>query len=327
MNQVLTQDEINALLQGLSSGEIEGESAQDGEGGGIRKYDLTSQERIIRGRMATLEMIHERFVNYFRVAFASFLGKTCFASVASIEVIKFGAFIKKLPLPSSIHIYSMNPLPGSALLVFSSPFVFSLIDTLFGGKGTQKVKNEGKEYTEIELRLIQKVVHTVLDRLERAWEPVQPLNFTFQRSEHNPLAVGILAPSDIVIVVNVEIELEQETVTLTICTPYSTIEPIKQKLTTTVERPRPVESDENARRLISAGVRKADVNISVELATGSVMLRTIQNLKTGDVLQLETAATEPATILVEGIPKYLGYVGTSRGCRAVRVTEPVPEKS
>jgi flagellar motor switch protein FliM len=322
MNQVLTQDEINALLRGLSDSDIETDTFEDHQEEGVRKYDLASQERIIRGRMPTMELIHDRFARSFRTGLSKFLGRTCFINVGGIEIVKFGLFMKKLPLPSSLHIYRMPPLQGYALLVVSTPLVFGMVDSLFGGKGSGKVKIEGREYTAIETRLIGKVVMMALETLKEAWAPIHPVDFVYVRSEFNPLAIAIVPPTDVVIIVTVEVELEQESTTLTLCTPYSTIEPIRQKLTTGFQSNR-LEIDTHVIRRMEANIKKTDVNLSVELAKGDISTRTILDLDVGDILQLETSPTEEAMIRVEGRPKYRGFVGTYRGSRAIKVTRAI----
>ena len=322
MNQILTQDEINALLRGLSDGDVETDTFDDAQQGALRKYDLASQERIIRGRMPTMELIHDRFTRSFRTALSKFLGRTCFINVGGIEIVKFGLFMKKLPLPSSLHIYRMPPLQGYALLVVSTPLVFGIIDSLFGGKGSGKVKIEGREYTAIETRLIGKVVMMALEILKEAWAPIHPVDFVYVRSEFNPLAIAIVPPTDVVIIVTIEVELEQESTTLTLCTPYSTIEPIRQKLSTGFQSTR-LEIDTNVIRRMEANIKKTSVEMSVELARGTATTRQILDLNVGDILQLDTSPTDEAFVMVEGVPKYKGFVGSFRGSRALRVTQPV----
>ncbi|MCB0324006.1 MAG: flagellar motor switch protein FliM [Bdellovibrionales bacterium] len=322
MNQVLTQDEINALLRGLSDSDIETDTFEDAQEEGIRKYDLASQERIIRGRMPTMELIHDRFARSFRTGLSKFLGRTCFINVGGIEIVKFGLFMKKLPLPSSLHIYRMPPLQGYALLVVSTPLVFGMVDSLFGGKGSGKVKIEGREYTAIETRLIGKVVMMALEILKEAWAPIHPVDFVYVRSEFNPLAIAIVPPTDVVIIVTVEVELEQESTTLTLCTPYSTIEPIRQKLTTGFQSNR-LEIDTHVIRRMEANIKKTQVDISVELAKGKITTREALELKVGDIVSLDTNPTEEASIRIEKVPKYCGYVGSFRGSRALRVTSAV----
>ncbi len=326
MNQVLTQDEINSLLRGLSDGEIEKDSVEaGGEGAGAKKFDLASQERIIRGRMPTMELIHDRFARQFRTALGGFLGKTCFVNVGGIEMVKFGLFMKKLPLPSSLHIYRMPPMLGYALMVVSAPLVFGIVDSLFGGGGQSRVKIEGREYTAIETRLIGKVVLMALDTLKEAWAPIHPVEFVYVRSEFNPLAVAIVPPTDVVIIVTIEVELEQESTTITLCTPYSTIEPLRSKLATGFQSTR-LEMDKGQQRRMETSVKQTEAEISVELARGSIVTRDLLALQKGDLITLDTNPSEEAIIQVEGAPKFYGYVGSYRGNRAVRLTRDIPDR-
>lgn len=326
MNQVLTQDEINSLLRGLSEGEIEKEgldSAQ-AEGAKAKKYDLASQERIIRGRMPTMELIHDRFARQFRTSLAKFLGKTCFVNVGGIEMVKFGLFMKKLPLPSSLHIYRMPPLLGYALMVVSTPLVYGIVDCLFGGQGGGRVKVEGREYTAIETRLIGKVVLMALDTLKEAWGPIHPVDFVYVRSEFNPLAVAIVPPTDVVIIVTIEVELEQESTTITLCTPYSTIEPLRQKLATGFQSTR-LEMDKSLMRRVESTVKQTEAELSIELARGSIKTSELLALAPGDIMTLDTNPSEEAILKIEGTPKFYSYVGSFRGNRAARVTRVIPE--
>ena len=326
MNQVLTQDEINSLLRGLSEGEIE-QNGQEQANPAVqaKKFDLANQERIIRGRMPTMELIHDRFARQFRTALAKFLGRTCFANVGGIEMIKFGLFMKKLPLPSSLHIFRMPPLHGYALMVVSSPLVFGIVDSLFGGSGQGRVKIEGREYTPIETRLIGKVTMMSLDILRDAWAPIHPVDFVYVRSEFNPLAIAIVPPTDVVIIVTIEVELEQESTTLTICMPYSTIEPLRQKLAAGFQSTR-LEVDTGVVRRMEVSVRQTMASLSVQLATGRIKAKDFLALKVGDIMTLDTNPSEEAMVLIEGTPKFYSYVGSYRGNRAARITRPIPER-
>jgi flagellar motor switch protein FliM len=327
MNQVLTQDEINSLLRGLSDSDVESDAIaqNDDSGKKAKKFDLANQERIIRGRMPTMELIHDRFARQFRSNLSKFLGRTTFANVGGIEMIKFGLFMKKLPLPSSLHIFRMPPLSGYALMVVSSPLVFGVIDSLFGGSGQNKVKIEGREYTPIEIRLVGKIVMMALDVLKDAWAPIHPVDFVYVRSEFNPLAVAIVPPTDVVITVTIEVELEQETTSLTICTPYSTVEPLRGKLATGFQSTR-LEVDSGVARRMDTNVRQTLANLTVRLASGSIKTKDFLELKKGDLLSLDTNPADEAMVMIEGEPKYYGYVGSYRGNRAARVTRPIPHR-
>lgn len=323
MNQVLSQEEINTLLKGLSEGDIEEGAVEALAQQNVKRFDLASQERIIRGRMPTLELIHERFARQFRTGLSRFLGRTCFTNVGGFEMVKFGSFMKKLPLPSSLHVVKMSPLTGQSLVVVSAPLVFGVIDGLFGGRGQGRVKVEGREYTPIESRLIGKVVMIALDVLKEAWAPVYQINFEYLRAEVNPFAITIAPPSDVVIVVNIEIELEQECTTLTVCMPYSTLEPLRAKLSTSIQSTR-LEVDGMLLKRMEGNVLQTPCALSVQLARGAIKTRDFLALSKGDIITLDTNPTEEARILVEGMPKFYGTVGNLRGNRAIRLSREIP---
>jgi flagellar motor switch protein FliM len=325
MSQVLSQDEINSLLRGLSEGDIEEDSVAQQAQAAAKKFDLASQERIIRGRMPTLELVYDRFSRQFRTALAKFLGRTCFMNVGGIEMVKFGSFMKKLSLPSSLHIIKMPPLHGQALIVVSAPLVFGIIDGLFGGRGQGRVKVEGREYTPIETRLISRVVSLALDNLKEAWAPVHPIDFEYVRSEVNPFAVTIAPPSDIVVAVSLEIELEQECTQLTICMPYTALEPLKSRLSTGFQSTR-LEADAESVKRIRENILQSFCSVSVQLARGSMKAREWLSLGVGDVITLDTNPAEEAHVMVEGVPKFYGFVGSCRGNRAVRMTREIPRQ-
>jgi flagellar motor switch protein FliM len=325
MNQVLTQEEINSLLRGLSDSDVEEDNVEmQDDAPEAKRFDLANQERIIRGRMPTMELIHDRFARQFRTQLAKFLGRTCFANVGGIEMVKFGLFMKKLPLPSSLHIFRMPPLSGYALMVVSAPMVFGIVDSLFGGSGQGRVKIEGREYTPIETRLIGKVVMIALEVLRDAWAPIHPVDFVYVRSEFNPLAIAIVPPTDVVIIVTIEVELEQESTTLTLCTPYSTIEPLRGKLATGFQSTR-LEADTGVVKRMELNLKRTLANISVQLSSGRISPKEFLQLQQGDVVTLDTNPSDEALVMVEGAPKYYGYVGSYRGNRAVRITRAIPE--
>jgi flagellar motor switch protein FliM len=324
MNQVLSQDEINSLLRGLSEGEVEAEGVESNENKNLKRFDLANQERIIRGRMPTMELIHDRFARQFRTSLSKLLGRTTFANVGGIEMIKFGLFMKRLPLPSSLHIFRMPPLSGYALMVASSPLVFGIIDSMFGGTGQNRVKIEGREYTPIEVRLVGKVVMMALDILRDAWAPIHPVDFVYVRSEFNPLAVAIVPPTDVVITVTIEVELEQETTQLIICTPYSTIEPLRGKLVTGFQSTR-LEVDTGIAQRLKSNIVRTPAEVSVQLADGAITARELIELKKGDVITLDSKPSDPALVKIEGYPKFYARVGTSCGQRAASIMDLIPQ--
>ena len=171
MSQVLSQSEVDALLTAVSDSGAEG-GMPDDPTGGIVQYDLANQDRIIRGRMPTLDIIHDRFIRLFRVTLSNSLRKMANLSVNSTGPLKFSEFMNSLPLPSCLNILRLDPLRGAAVLVIESKLLYALVDSFFGGNDVPYTKIEGKDFTPIEIKIARRVVLSAIDDLEKAWEPV-----------------------------------------------------------------------------------------------------------------------------------------------------------
>jgi flagellar motor switch protein FliM len=333
MSQVLSQSEVDALLAAVSEGEIgtqeggEGHVVGGAAGGDDDKvvvvYDLTSQDRIIRGRLPQLDVIYEKFMRAFRVSLSSALRKIATLNHASTDFLKFGEFINTLPMPTCMSVLRFNALRGSALLVIESKLAYALVDSFFGGADRPYTKIEGKDFTPIELSIIRKVVDLAIDDLEAAWTSVEKIDASFVRTEINPQFVGIVPPTDIVIASTFDVELENANGTITLVIPYSTIEPIKQKLSTGFQ----VESDQTDKKMWTAIIRRqlfeTDVDLKVDLGQSSITLQQLMNLKVGDVIPLNQDASGELNLQVEGVKKYKCYYGIHHGTVAVQVTRPI----
>ncbi len=320
MNKVLSQDEVDALLRGMSGGEIEVETGAGSGADGVVVYDLTNQDRIIRGRMPTLEIINDRFARLFRTTISASLRKIVDVTTTSVDMVKFGEFMRSLPVPTSLHIFKMDPLRGHAVFVLESKLVFNLVETFFGGDGTGEVKVEGRDFTAIELQLTRKVVLMALRDLEQAWKPVHDLTLVYQRTENNPQFASIVPPSDVVIVVKFEMEMEHAAGTITVCLPYSTIEPIRGKLYAGFQSDQ-LEVDHEWMRRFRAQLRDAEVEIAIEVGRSEVLSGDLLKLKVGDVITLDKDINEGLVALVQGVPKFVGRAGTFRGNKAFKVEE------
>lgn len=319
MSKILTQDEVDALLKGMSGGEIETETDTVEDDSGVTVYDLTNQDRIIRGRMPTLEIINDRFARILRTTLSGLLRKVIDVSAFSIDMIKFGEFMRALPVPTSLHIFKVDPLRGHGIIVIETKLVFNLVDNFFGGSGRSFVKIEGRDFTAIENKLINKVILIALDDLEKAWNPVHPLKLLYVRSETNPQFASVVAPTEVVIVIKFEVELEQTVGTLIVCLPYSTIEPIRSKLYAGFQSDQLEVDHEWINRFIDQ-VRQASVNVTIELGQALMTGRDLLDLKKGDVIQLNQDVAEPLMAKVEGVPKFLGFAGVMRGNKAFQIS-------
>jgi flagellar motor switch protein FliM len=325
MTNILSQEEVDALLRGISGGEVETEVEEYHEPGEVISYDLTSQDRIIRGRMPTLEMTNEKFARMFRTTLSSLLRKVIAVTAVSADMIKFGEFLKTLPVPTSLHLFRMEPMRGNAIFVVESKIIFTLVDIIFGGTGTEAFKIEGREFTAIENNLIKKVVLSALTDLEKCWKSLIDLKISYQRAEINPQFVQIVPPTDVVIVMNFEIEVEYTSGVISICIPYSMLEPIKDKLSAGFQSEQ-LEVDKGWSNRFKKGLMKSNVEILVELGRTSIHGKDVVNLKKGDVIQLEHYSSDPLDVYVEGIIKYKGYPGTYKGNQAVQISKVITGK-
>ncbi|MBN1477088.1 flagellar motor switch protein FliM [Candidatus Sumerlaeota bacterium] len=326
MSEVLSQDEVDALLKGISGGEIEVETEiPQEETFGPSSFDFANQDRIIRGRLPTLEIVHDRFARLFRTSISTALHRVVDVSVLGTDLRKFGDFMRNLPLPTSLHLIRMDPLRGLSLLVLEGRLVFVFVDTFFGGSGGTHYKLEGRDFTVIEQRLIKKVVDIAIDDYQEAWQAISPLDITHVRSEINPQFVNIVPPSDVVVTISLELEFEEASGTMTFCLPYSTLEPIREKLRAGFQT-ETVDFDSTWMNRLRNQISEVDVDLMVHLGGSQITGRELLNLKVGDTIILDEDCSTPCEVYVEDILKFRGRIGVHRGCRAVQVESLVDPK-
>ncbi len=327
MEKILSQDEVDALLRGVSDGDVETEAPEPEEPqDGPVPYDLGNQEWVIRGRMPTLDVIHQQFSRLFRLALSDILRKTIEVTITNQTVQKFGEFTKRLPVPAYLQIISMEPLRGTAMVATDAATVYLLVDHFFGGAGQTHVKPEGQDFTLIEQRVMRKVMAMGLRDLQKAWEPVQKVAIKAVRAEMNPQLASIVLPADVVIVVTLGIELGNSVGDLHLCLPYAMLEPIRERLQVSFQSDF-YELDHGWIKRFSSRVKEAPVSISVKLGEAQLSVEEFMNFSEGDVIALNQTTSQPLTATVEGVPKFLGFAGTSKGMQSFQVHEvlDVPE--
>lgn len=229
-NDLLSQDEIDALLHGVDDGIVETESDGGSESGELQSYDFTSQDRIVRGRMPTLEMINERFVRYFRISIFNFLRRSAEIAIFGVQILKFSEYTHSLFVPTNLNLVRFNPLRGTALVVLDPALVFTIVDNFFGGSGKFHNKIEGREFTPTEMRVIALILDLIFKDLKEAWKPVLDVDFEYLNSEVNPQFANIVSPTEVVVVSTIHIEIYGGGGDLQITMPYSMIEPIRELL-------------------------------------------------------------------------------------------------
>ena len=320
MEQVLSKGEVDALLRGVGEGQIETETDVPEEVSGVVPYDLTSQEKIVRGRLPTLDIINQMFSRLFRNSFSSLMRKSADISTVSTDSLKFGEFLRSLSVPSSLHVFRMEPLRGFGLMVIESRLVFSFVDNFFGGTGSSDINILGRDFSAIEVRMTKKVVQAALEDWERAWKSVHPVACTYVRSEVNPQFAAIVPPTDVVLVIVFDIEMENSSGTATICIPYSMIESIINKLKANFQSEQ-MEVDQVWINRLRGELMQIKVEMVAELGQAQMTPRDLLGLHEGDVVMLGKDVSDPLYINIAGNAKFRGYSGISRGMKAIQITD------
>jgi len=313
-DDILSQDEVDALLRGVT-GEPEEAEAEEG-GSGIRTYDIGRQERIVRGRMPTLEIINERFARNFRIGMFNLIRRTAEISVGPVAVIKYSEFVRNLVVPTNLNLVHLQPLRGTSLFVFDPNLVFLVVDNLFGGDGRYHMRVEGRDFTLAEQRIIRKMLDVVFEEYQKAWEPIYPIQLEYVRSEMNTQFANIATPTEVVVVTTFNIELGTSGGDFHICMPYSMIEPIRDQLTSTMQADR-AEADERWVTEMGLQVQDAEVELIANLGEAPITLRQILDLKAGDVISLDVP--EAVVAEVDGVPLFECHYGQKDGQLALKV--------
>ncbi len=326
-DQILSQNEVDALLNGVSDEQTNTKESHTSQNKrGVVHFDLANQDRIIRGRMPTLDIIHDRFIRLFRVSLSASLRKVANITVSNSEAMKFGEFMGSLPSPSCLNILRVEPLRGSAVMVIESKLLYALVDSLFGGSQLPYSKTEGKDFTQIELKIAKRIISSAISDLEKAWAPVFPITINYSRTEINPQFVAVVPPSDVVISTTFHIEFEKISGSINLAIPYSTLEPIKSKLSVGFQNEQ-LEVDHIWINRIKTQLMNTNVNVNVVLGDCWLTTRELMELSPGDILILEKDAHNYLDVLVEGISKFKGSPGVVRGNKAIKITEINGEQS
>lgn len=313
-DKFLSQDEVDALLKGVDgdSDDVKPES----DSGSVRDYNMATQERIVRGRMPTLEIINERFARLLRIELFNFLRRTVEVSVGPVRTVKYSDFIRNLVVPTNLNLIQMKPLRGNALMVFDPTLVFLVVDTMFGGDGRFHTRIEGRDFTQTEQRIIQRILNIVFETYSKSWEPVYPVQFDFVRSEMNTQFANIATPNEVVVAITFNVELGSSSGEIHFCLPYSMIEPIRDMLSSTLQG-EVLGTDKRWVKLMTQQVQAAEIEIVADLAKTKMQLGEVLNMKVGDVIPLQIA--EEVEGQVDGVPVMLCKYGLFNGQYALRV--------
>lgn len=317
VQDLLSQDEIDALLHGVDDGLVQTDNAADP--GTVKSYDLTSQDRIVRGRMPTLEMINERFARYTRISMFNMLRRSADVAVGGVQVMKFGEYVHSLYVPTSLNLVKIKPLRGTALFILDAKLVFKLVDNFFGGDG-RHAKIEGREFTPTELRVVRMVLEQAFVDLKEAWQAIMEVNFEYINSEVNPAMANIVGPSEAIVVSTFHIELDGGGGDLHVTMPYSMIEPVREMLDAGFQS----DLDDQDERWVNAlrqDVLDVDVPIGATVARRQLRLRDILHMQPGDVIPVDMP--EEMIMRANGVPAFKVKMGSHKGNLALQVIEPI----
>lgn len=313
-DKFLSQDEVDALLRGVT-GDVDDEKS-DVDNGEPRTYNLATQERIVRGRMPTLEIINERFARLVRVELFNFLRRTVEVSVGPVRIVKYTDFIRNVIVPTNLNLVHITPFRGTAMVICDPTLVFLVVDTMFGGDGRFHTRVEGREFTHTEHRIIQRILGIIFETYEKSWAPVHPIKFEFLRSEMNTQFANIATPNEVVVAFTYTIEMGSNTGEIHFCLPYAMIEPIRDVLTSPLQG-EVLGVDKRWVKLMTQQVQAAEVTIVANLAHTTMQLEEVLNMKAGDIIPLHIEESVEAK--VDGVPVMLCKYGTFNGQYALRV--------
>lgn len=321
-SEFLSQEEVDALLRGVTGEEDEPQPEQEEEGG-IRPYNLATQERIVRGRMPTMELINERFARYLRVGLFNFVRRNIEVSVGALHVQKYGEFIRNLVIPTNLNLVQAKPFRGNGLIVMEPNLIFLIVDILFGGDGRFHTRIEGRDFSPTEQRIILGLLNTIFADYERAWAPVFKIQLSYVRSEMNPQFASIATPSEIVVASQFILDLGVGQANIYICWPYSMLEPVRDLLYSTMQSDQ-MTHDSRWTRNLARRIAEAEVSLNAVLGRGKLTLGDLVDLRVGDVIPIEIP--ELITVYSDGIPVIRGHYGIRNRHYAVKIHHFVAEE-
>lgn len=332
MPEVLSQAEIDSLLSAVSTGAVETvsdnpssnqkkEPASTENGPNWIAYDLTSHEKIVRGRMVALQGIHERFARLFRASLTNHLKRQISVSLNRVDFMKFGDYLNNLVLPTSVNIVNITDLKGSLLFIVSSKLTYALVDAYYGGseRPFSKIGNRD-EFTSIENNMITKVSSLALKDLQDSWKLNYPLKLQYVRTETNPHFIGTIHPSELVAVLTIDVEFESLSGPCFVVLQLEPLNKIQEYLAFNVTGDFSVENGEWREHWIQE-VLSTELLLQVELGATQKTVGEIQSLQKGNNLLLAQDSVAPLTVYVQGLPRMAGMMGNLRGNLAIRMTK------
>jgi flagellar motor switch protein FliM len=317
--KILSQDEIDALLKGVATGAVETAPKQETEApAAITAFNFAGQDRVVRGRMAALDIIHDRFSKLLTATFTRSLHRALDVKIQGTEIVKFGGLMSRLPLPSSLVLFKLEPLRGNGLLAMDASLVYLLTDFYFGGGGQGDVKPEARDFTPIQLRIMRNIGALALLDLEKAWKGAHAIKAEVLRVESNPQFAMVITARELALVVTIQLQIGDLAKEFFLCYPYSMLEPIKEKLYAGFMNDQ-YEVDQHWAIRLREEIQYCSMEISVELGEATIQVEDLMGFALGDVVLLDKSYGDPVVASIENIPRFKGTLGVVKGQQALQV--------
>ena len=332
MAQVLSQDEVDALLQGIATEGVPiNESTDAGSGPAkqqapashdeVKTYDFTRSEVSSRGRLPGLEVILANFAQRLQSMFASELGKSVDANFEGMQVISYESLIQSFPLPASIHAVRLEPLRGVGVFVVEARLAFAMIELFFGGSGQKSIKVEGRDFTPIESRFLGKFVDRMLRGMEESWRSIAQLKGRYLRSETNPYLLNVAGMGDAMILATYTIHMSPISGSILFSLPSTSVEEVREKLKTGLVMGQDAESSGISNRL-QQPLMEIELEVQAVVDVVNMSVGEIMRLRPGDVIQLNGQGLDQVQLWVEGKPKFSGKGAQKNGSKVFVAAHP-----
>lgn len=325
MSEVLSQNEIDNLLEALSTGELDVEQIQDENEKSIKEYDFKRPAKFSKEHLRTLEIIYEHYGRLLSTHLPVYLRKNVQISVENSESVTFSEFINALANPSVLGLINFRPLSGTVIVELSTNLAYVMIDRMLGGLGIPLEKN--RNFSEIEIGILEKVLVTCMDLMREPWKNVIDINPVLDRLETNPQFAQVIAPNDMIAIVTLNMKIGDAEGFMNICIPYLTVESIMDRLNTkywfsTIQN----NNDENYEENIETLLKRVDVPVKALLGKSEITVSDFSSLQVGDIIRLDSHVDSELPVYVGNIKKFTALPGASREFYAVRVTSVIREE-
>ncbi len=322
MSQVLSQEEIDALLKGIAEGDVALEAEQAGPAteSEVRLFDFASMARSKKEDLPTLQFVYERFGKALTSALSLFIEREVEVSAGKVQNTEYKDLTKNLPLPTNMNLVTTESLKGFLILIFDAKLIFSVLETIFGGSRFSAPKIEGREFTKIELKVVKKLMEVVLLEFEKAWAPVCEIRCKYSRSEMNPNYVTAIAPEETVSLCDFSVTVDDINSWMKVCVPYSILEPIKNLLVIAPSR-EDRERKQRWEKQLKGRLLKVPLELTATLGRTRMSLQEFVNLREGSLIMVDRHINDPLPLQIDSRTRLIGKLGLFKGSKAIKIED------